>query len=213
MKDTIDEFQEAAKTAAAANAEKPGDKPDAPEGAQALGEELSALSLGGDGAGGREDEFDFDDMDEEYSPSELQCVTASIDVLRAFRRCLKAANDTLNTVDSAQAQGEGEKGAAVESSKGEGWLEGRLQWAQALQACLEEAHECAGDLGMQLYPPLDSSELSGRADDLGRKLASFCDVFYTRGEEGEAGVGEKQSPLRTVVEEKLGVLRTGLAQL
>lgn len=205
MKDTIDEFQEAAKTAAAANA----DKSDAPGDAQALGEELSGLSLGGDGAGG-EDDFDFNNMDEEYSPSELQCVTASIDVLRAFRRCLKAANDALNTLDSAQPQGED---AAGVESKGANWLEGRLQWAQEVQACLEEAHECAGDLAMQLYPPLDSSELSGRADDLGRKLASFCDVFYTRGEEGKVEAGQEQSPLRTLVEDKLGVLRTGMAQL
>lgn len=205
MKDTIDEFQEAVKTAAAANA----DKSDSPLDAPAVGEELSGLSLGGDGAG-EEDGFDFDDMDEEYSPSELQCVTASIDVLRAFRRCLKAANDTLNTLDSTQAQGE--NAAAVES-QGADWLEGRLQWAQAVQARLEEAYECAGDLGMQLYPPLDSSELSGRADDLGRKLASFCDVFYTRGEEGKVEDGQEQSPLRTLVEEKLGVLRTGMAQL
>ena len=193
------------KTAAAANA----DKSDAPKDAQALGQELSGSSLGGDGAG-EEDDFDFDDMDEEYSPSELQCVTASIDVLRAFRRCLKAANDTLNTLDSTQAQGEN---AAVVGSQGADLLEGRLQWAQAVQVCLEEAHECAGDLGMQLYPPLDSSELSGRADDLGRKLASFCDVFYTREEEGRVEDGQEQSPLRTVVEEKLGVLRTGMAQL
>lgn len=205
IKDTIDEFQEAAKTAAAANV----DKSDAPEDTQALGEELSGLRLGGDGAG-EKDDFDFDDMDEDYSPSELQCVTASIDVLRAFRRCLKAANDTLNTLDSAQAQGE--NGAAVES-KGADWLEARLQWAQAVQACLEEAHECASDLGMQLYPPLDSSELSGRADDLGQKLKSFCDVFYTLGEQGKVEGGEEQSPLRTLVEEKLGMLRTGLAQL
>lgn len=205
MKDTIDEFQEAAKTAAAANA----DKSDAPADAQALSEELSGLSLGGDGAGG-EDDFDFDGMDEEYSPSELQCVTASIDVLRAFRRCLKAANDALNTLDSAQPQGED---AAGVESKGGNWLEGRLKWAQEVQACLEEAHECAGDLAMQLYPPLDSSELSGRADDLGQKLASFCDVFYTRGEEGKVEAGQEQSPLRALVEDKLGVLRTGMAQL
>lgn len=255
MKDTIDEFQEAAKTSAAANA----DKPDAPEGTQALGDQLSGLSMGGDGEGaGAEDDFDFDDMDEEYSPAELQCVTASIDVLRAFRRCLKAANDTLNTLDSAKpttaqvpaaqapaaqapaAEVPGSDSGVADKSKraddtlntldpakapsvqapgGDGaaegavWLEGRLQWAQAVQACLEEAHECAGDLGIQLYPPLDGSELSGCADDLGRKLTSFCDVFYTRGQEAGVEVGEEKSPIRALVEEKLGVLRTGLAQL
>lgn len=253
MKDTIDEFQEAAKTSAVANA----NKPEAPEGTKALGEQLSELGLGEDGDGeGGEDDFDFDDMDEEYSPAELQCVTASLDLLRAFRRCLKATNDTLNTLDSAKtttaqvpavqalaaqspaAEVPGDdNGAAVKSkgadetsstpdsakvpsaqtpggdgaAEGSDWLEGHLRWSQAVQTCLEEAHECAGDLGIQLYPPLNGSELLARADDLGRKLTSFCDIFYTTN--GGEGKADEPSPIRALVKEKLGVLRTGVAQL
>lgn len=203
VKDTIDEFQEAAKAAAATNASK-----STLEGASdspGLDEQFSGLNVSDEGAGEENEcDFDFDDMDQEYSPSELRCVQASVDILRVFRRCLKAANDALNTLDSAQAQ----------EPKQEGWLEERLEWAQAMQSCLGEANDCVGEVGILLYPPLNAEDMSGRVDELGTNLTAFCDVFYADGGIGNAGnVGEINSSLRLVAGEKLGALRVALAQL
>lgn len=212
MKDTIDEFQEAAKSAAAANAAKP-EATEGSTGVASLNGKFDGLGMGGEGAGeGGDFDDDFGGMDEDYSPSELRCVEASVDVLRVFRRCLKAANDSLNTLDSPQTPADG--GAAAES-KGEGRLKEKLEWAQALQTCLNEANECAGELGILLYPPLSGGDLSGRADDLERSLLAFCDVFERSAEGAQVGGGAvgEQSPLRETVEEKWGVLRAVLAQL
>lgn len=208
IKDTIDEFQEAAKTTPVADA----GRAEALKGAQDTAEvdaQFSGLGLGGDAAEEQED-FDFDDMDEDYSPSELQCVQASIDVLRVLRRCLKAANESLNALDSDKAHG---NGSAAVDTKGDGWLKERLQWAQALQACLDEANDCAAEVGILLYPPLDGSDLSGRANDLERTLTEFCDVFYSNAEGAALGVGGEQSPLKALTEEKCGLLKAELARL
>ena len=209
IKDTIDEFVEAAKTAGLANA-----------GNSAAGEEKNGLeeqfaakvTVGGKDhgeEGGEGDAFDFDDMDEDYSAAELQCVEASIDILRVFRRCLKAANEAFNTLDSAPPEGV-DAGTASAGSAGEGWLQGKLEWAKAIQVHLEQANECAGEVGILLYPPLDGGELLGRATDLERSLISFCDAFYAR-EEGDDD--RKESPLRKAVEDKLGALRAAVEAL
>lgn len=206
IKDTIDEFVEAAKTAALANAEMPGASKDTTD----LDEQFAAkVTVGGD-EGGEEggadhDDFDFDDMDEGYSSTELQCVEASIDILRVFRRCLKAANESLNTLDSAQSDG-----AAAAGSEGEGWLQGKLAWAQSVQAHLEDANEVAGEVGVLLYPPLDGGELLGRAKDLEGSMTSFCDAFFACKEGGDA---ERESSLRKAVQDKLGVLRAAVETL
>lgn len=209
IKDTIDEFAEAAKTAALANA----DKPDAPGDTTDLDEQFAAKVTvggkeGGEEGGGGFDDLDFDDMDEDYSPAELQCVQASIDILRVFRRCLKVANESFNTLDSAQpkaAEGEDAAGAA-----GEGWLKGKLEWANSVQGHLEDANECAGEVGILLYPPLDGGELVGRANDLERRVISFCDLFYASDEGRGGGV---DSPLRKAVEEKVAALRAAVEAL
>lgn len=209
VKDTIDEFVEAAKNAADANA----GKADAPGDSTDLDEQFAAKATmggkeSGDGEAGGYDDLDFDDMDEDYSAAELQCVQASVDVLRVFRRCLKVANESFNTLDSAQSKAaEGE--ASVEAA-GDGWLKKKLEWANSVQAHLEDANECAGEVGILLYPPLDGGELLGRANDLERRMVSFCDVFYAC-DEGGGGGGE--SPLRTAVEEKLGALRAAMEAL
>lgn len=209
IKDTIDEFQEAGKAAAAANAGKPA-APESTQDTRELGERLGGLSVSGEVAR-IEDDYDFDDMDEDYSQSELRCLEASIDVLRVFRRCLKSASDSLNTLDLPQTPGDGK---AAAESKSEGWLKGRLQWAQAWQGCLDEANECAGELGILLYPPLSGNDLSGRADDLERTLNAFCDVFESEDPAGKVagGVGG-QLPLRTLVGDKIGALRAVVAEL
>lgn len=209
IKDTIDEFVEAAKTAALANS---GDV-DAPGDTTNLDEQFAAkVTVGGkeggeEGAGGFDD-CDFDDMDEDYSTEELQCVQASIDILRLFRRCLKVANEYFNTLDSAQSKAaEGETAAGA---GGKGWLKGKLEWANSVQGHLQDANECAGEVGILLYPPVDGGELLGRANDLERSMVSFCDAFYAC-DEGQSGEGEP--PLRKAVEEKLGALRAAVEAL
>lgn len=212
VKDTINEFHEAATTTAAANAAN-GDVSDShPEGApntDGLEEKFGGLGLDSEEPGALDD-FDLDDMDNDYSPSELRCVEASVDILRVFRRCLKAANDSLSTLDSAEGSG----GESTDT-KDKDWLKQRLEWGGALQTCLDEANDCAGELGVLLYPPLSGSDLSGRARDLERTLAACCDVFG--GSEGAGTVGDGggsgQLPLRTAVEEKMGVLRAELLRL
>ncbi|CBJ29519.1 conserved unknown protein [Ectocarpus siliculosus] len=209
VKDTIDEFVEAAKAAAMANAgksESAGDK-------GGLDEQFAAkVTVGGagegeEGAEGTFDDFDFDGMDENYGAAELPCVEASVDVLRVFRRCLKAANDSLNSLDSPEPQ---EESGATAGSVGEGWLQGKLEWAKSVQTHLDDANECAGEVGILLYPPLDGGELLGRANDLEKSLAAFCEVFYAC---GEGTNSEMESPLRKAVVEKLGVLRAALKKL
>lgn len=154
------------------------------------------------------DDLDFDDMDEDYSTAELQCVQASIDILRVFRRCLKVANESFNTLDSARSKGAEDEAAA--EAVGEGWLKRKLEWAISVQAHLQDANEYAGEVGVLLYPPLDGGELLGRANDLERSMISFCDVFYACDEGGDGG-GE--SPLQKAVEEKLGALRAAVEAL
>ena len=154
-------------------------------------------------------------MDANYSPSELRCVEASVNVLKVFRRCLKVANDALNTLDSSQAnrrEGQGDKGL----EEGE-WLKERLGWAHSLQSCLEDANEGAGELGVLLYPPLSANDLAARVDDLERSLSAFCDAFGSP-EEGEGKAGSSCGlsgavPLRAAVRDKLDVLRVELERL
>lgn len=207
IKDTIDEFVEAAKTAAPANT----GNPDASGNTTDLDTQFAAkVTVGGkdsgeEGGGGGYDDLDFGDMDEDYSAAELPCVQASIDVLRVFRRCLKVANESFNTLDSAQAKGA--ESEATAGAAGEGWLKGKLEWATSVQVYLEDANECAGEVGVLLYPPLDGGELLARANDLERSLVHFCDVFYAG---GEGGGGGGESPLRKGVEEKLGALRAAV---
>lgn len=210
VKDTIDEFQEAVVTAAAAandgNDEVSDNHPDGAQPTDGLTEKFGGLGLDSEGPGGIDD-FDLDDMDTDYSPSELRCVEASVDILRVFRRCLKAANDSLNTLDSA----EGSEGDSSDT-KGEEWLKRRLEWGGALQTCLDEANDCAGELGILLYPPLSGSDLSGRTDEFERTLTAFCDAFDAS-EAGGDGGGSGQTPLRTAVQDKMGVLRAELLRM
>lgn len=205
IKDTIDEFVEAAKNAGLANA---GNAADVEEKTGLEGQFAAKVTVGGKESGEEDaegDAFDFDDMDEDYSAAELQCVEASIDILRVFRRCLKAANEAFNTLDSAPSEELGVEGAGASTGPaGEGWLQGKLEWAKAVQDHLEDANECAGEVGVLLYPPLDGGELLRRATDLERSLASFCEAFYAREEGGD---DRKESPLRKAVEDKLGALR------
>lgn len=162
----------------------------------------------GEERGGEFDDLDFDDMDEDYSTAELQCVQASIDILRVFRRCLKAANESFNTLDSPQSKAE--EGEAAAGAAGEGWLKGKLEWANSVQGHLDDANECAGEVGILLYPPVDGGELLGRANDLERSMISFCDVFHACDEGGGGGGG---SPLQKAVEEKVGALRAAVEAL
>eukprot|EP00903_Cladosiphon_okamuranus_P019922 g18309.t1 len=150
VKDTIDEFVEAAKTADVANA----GNADAPGDSTHLDEQFAAkVNVGGkqsgDGGAGRYEDFDFDGTDEDYSAAELQCVQASVDVLRVFRRCLKVANESFNTLDSTQFQSKAAEGEAANGAAGEGWLKGKLEWANSVQGHLEDANECAGERALQ----------------------------------------------------------------
>lgn len=211
IKDTIDEFVEAAKNARLANA----GNSDGVEKASGLEEQFAAkATVGGKESGeedGEGDAFDFDDMDEDYSAAELQCVETTVDILRVFRRCLKAANEAFNTLDSAPSQGVMEEGAGASAGPaGEGWLQGKLGWAKVVQGHLEDANECAGEVGILLYPPLDGGELLGRATDLERSLTSFCEAFYAREEGGD---GRNDSPLTQAVEDKMGALRAAAEAL
>lgn len=147
-------------------------------------------------------------MDEDYSPAELECVQASIDMLRVFRRCLKVANESFNTLDSVQSKGA--EGEAAAGAMGEGWLKGKLEWATSVQVHLEDANECAGEVGVLLYPPLDGGELLGRANDLERSMISFCDVFYACDDGGGDG---RESALPKAVEGKVGALRAAVEAL
>lgn len=205
IKDTIDEFVEAVKTAAAANPE--AGKSDASTDATDLAEQIAAkatVSADGEGA---QDDFDFDEMDEDYSATELPCVEASIDILRVFRRCLKAANESFNTLDSAQPKAGGEAG---DGPAREEWLRERLTWAISVQKHLDDANECAGEVGILLYPSLDGGELLRRANELETSLTAFCDVF----DAGEGGVAEeRESALRTAVAERIGALKTAIESL
>eukprot|EP00752_Nemacystus_decipiens_P010037 g8950.t1 len=194
IKDTIDEFVEAAKTAALANA---GNR-DAPRDTTELDEQFAAkVTVGGkesgEEGGGGFDDLDFDDMDEDYSTVELQCVQASIDILRVFRRCLKVANESFNSLDSAQSKA-AEGGAAAGASR-EGWLKAKLEWAKSVQRHLEDANECAGEVGILLYPPLAGGELLGRANDLEKSILGFCDVFFA-GDEGRDWAGCREAALK-----------------
>lgn len=209
IKDTIDEFVEAAKAAALANVDKPGASKDAPPDHE---EFAAKVTVGGDesGEGGRpdHDDFNFDDMDEDYCSMELKCVEASIDILRVFRRCLKEANESLNTLDSAQS--DGADGGAATGSPGKEWLQGKLEWAQSVQAHLEDANEFAGEVGILLYPPLDGGELLDRAKDLTGSINAFCDSFFACKEGGDT---EREASLRMAVQDKLGVLRAAVETL
>lgn len=222
IKDTIDEFQEAAKAAAEANGTPAtattttGDAPKETQDSGGLGKMMGDLNVSGEGT--QEGfEIDFDDMGKDYSPSELRCVEASVDILRILRRCLKAANNSLNAVQSVEAPVA--DGAKI-APEGEGRLRRELAWAQTLQTTLGRANESAGELGILLYPPLNGNELLGRSDDLARTLREVCDVLNEQegtggGEHGasvEGGDGD-QVPLRALMEEKIGVLRAELERL
>lgn len=148
-------------------------------------------------------------MDEDYSSTELQCVGASIDILRVFRRCLKEANESLNTLDSHQS--EGAEGGNADGSTGKRCLQGKLEWAQSIQAHLEGANEFAGEVGVLLYPPLDGGELLGRANDLEGSLTAFYDAFFAC-KEGE-GDTEREVSLRKAVLDKTCVLRAAVEML
>lgn len=195
IKDTIEEFEQAAK---ASNCKTNATEPDA-EGTADLEERFDGL--------GTSEADDFDGADEDYSPSELPCVEASLNVLRVFRRCLKVANDALNTLDSSETRKE-------RMADEEQWVKERLGWAYSLQACLEEANEGAGELGVLLYPPLDASDLSARANDMEQSLVRFCDTFgfpEERGDKAKSSSGPE--PLRAAVGNKLGKLRQELERL
>lgn len=195
IKDTIEEFEQAAK---ASNCKTNSTEPDS-EGTAELEERFDGL--------GTSEADDFDDADEDYSPSELPCVEASLNVLRVFRRCLKVANDALNTLDCAETRKEG----VVDEKQ---WVNERLGWACSLQICLEEANEGASEMGVLLYPPLDASDLSARANDLEQSLVRFCDAFGSpEVREGEAKSGGGPEPLRAAVGNKLSKLRQELEHL
>lgn len=147
-------------------------------------------------------------MDEDYSSTELQCVEASIDILRVFRRCLKEANESLNTLDSARS--DGADGGAAAGSTGKGRLQGKLEWVQLVQAHLEDANESAGEVGVLLYPPLDGGELLGRGKDLEGSLTAFCDAFFACKDGGDA---DREASLRKAVQDKLCVLRAAVEKL
>ncbi|CAM9411174.1 unnamed protein product [Hapterophycus canaliculatus] len=203
IKDTIDEFAEAVKTAAAAIPE--AGKSDACPDATVLAEQF-AIQATVSGIGETHD-LNFDEMDEDYSATELPCVEASIDILRVFRHCLKAANESFNTLDSARPKAGGEVGGGAAR---EGWLQERLTWAKSVQTHLDEANECAGELGILLYPPLDGGELLRRASDLETSLTAFCDVFDAS-EEGESRA--RESTLRTAVVGRISVLKKTIGDL
>lgn len=203
IKDTIDEFVEAVKTAAAGTPETGKSEPASDK--TDLADEFAAKATVSEDAEGELDDFDFDEMDEDYSATELPCVEASIDVLRVFRRCLKAANESFNTLDSAQPKPGGEAGGVRED-----WLRERLTWAKSVQANLDDANECAGEVGILLYPPLDGGELLRRANDLETSLTAFCGVFDAcEGGESEA----RESTLRTAVAERISALKTAIDKL
>ncbi|CAM9244946.1 unnamed protein product [Scytosiphon promiscuus] len=205
IKDTIDEFVDAVKSAAATTPEngKPNPSPDETD----LDEQFAAKATVCSDEEGNQGDFDFDDMGEDYSTAELPCVEASIDVLRVFRRCLKAANESFNTLDSAppKAGGEAGGGAALE-----GWLREKLTWAKSVQTHLDGANECAGEVGILLYPPLDGEELLHRAKELETSLTAFCDVFDAC-EEG--GSEARESALRTAVVERISEMKTTVDKL
>lgn len=225
IKDTIDEFQEAA-TNSKATAATADSTPTATAAAAAVGESstgtkpssgleqiMGDLSMKDQGL--QDDDLDFgdddDDDDMNYSSSELRCVDATLDVLRALRRCLKAANDSLNTLDSAKATG-------VASDDEENRFSRDLAWAQTLQESLGKANDCAAELGMSLYPPLNGDDLSARTEDMRRALGEFCDVFDEReGAESavcaESVANGKRPHLKEVVEETAKALREELAKL
>lgn len=224
MKDTIDEFQEAAQVAKAS-----GDgKADTPEDLEAhrqegkgLDEQLEKLSMNGTGKGRLVDleedylgdDLDFADMDEDYSKVELRCVEASIDALRLVRRCLKAANESLNTLDSDQPSDQPVRDDACGAkSKPEGLFQRKLLWAQSLQGRLEDVHECAGEVAVLLYPPLSDKALSERVNELERSLMAFCDVFENI--EGKPSHGGGEEPiLRKLTGDRLSDLRAAVACL
>lgn len=207
MKDTIEEFQEAAKAAAAA-AQGTSDALHTDGDTGGLGQALEDLKIDPEEPDG---DFNFD-MTQDYSPSELRCVDATIDLMKFFRRCLKVANDSLNTLDSGKASSSGKVPPRD--------LKRELAWANSLQVCLSKANESTSELGVLLYPPLDASELSGRSKDAGRALSEFCDVFGARDGTAGNGCGEGASPadagpspLRASLEEKLSSLRESISQL
>lgn len=216
IKDTIDEFQEAAKTAKAASEtlDCPATSTKDSGGLEEMMGELDMKDQGLD-----DDDFlNFGGDDMDYSPSELRCVGATVDLLRALRRCLKAANESLNTLDSAEptARG-GTEGAADREANGDERLIRQLGWAQAVVVCLSKANDCAGEIGILLYPPLSGSELSARAEDLERALVEFLRVFEKpEGGENvpsaEAVVSGGQPHLAEIVD-KMQVLRAELVRL
>lgn len=228
IKDTIDEFQEAAKNKKSTEetadstplATATGDSSTSTKTSSELEKMMGDLSMNDPGL--QDNDFDFNDDDDDddmnYSPSELRCVDAALDVLRASRRCLKAANESLNKLDSAKPSGSGE--ATGISSDEEKRLSRSLAWAQALQGCLSKANDGAAELGVSLYPPLNGGDLSARAEDLERALGEFCDVFdEQKGVEsgssaGSGSVADRKRPqLREIVEETADALRVELAKL
>lgn len=224
IKDTIDEFQGAARDAKAAgetmdaspSADATGDVSGSAEGSSRLEKTMGELSLDGQDF---QDDFDFGEEDMAYSASELRCVDAALDLLRALRRCLKTANDSLHTLDSAATPATDKTtDVNTEESKREMHPNRNLAWAQALQGCLAKANDCAGEFGILLYPALNRSELTARAEDLRRALLEFCDKFdelepAPNAPSSGSCDGKRPPPLREVVVETAEVLLVELAKL
>lgn len=202
IKDTIDEFQEALKASKSSKCSADGSEVKQETGG--LDEQMMDMHLSGEGL--EEDDLDFDDL-KEYSQLELQWVDGTIEVLRLFRRCLKAANDALNSINSTDGALSGSH-ESDDAAKLQQRRKSELAWAQSLQDCSRRANECAAELGVLMYPPIEGKELSERSEGLRRELLEFCNILTRREEKGQGNKGEsRQSPLAAAVEDRFASLQ------
>ncbi|CAM9151123.1 unnamed protein product [Choristocarpus tenellus] len=228
IKDTVDEFQ--AKAVSSRNAStaetnldpRPppaaSDNPASASDSNTTVDQLSDLLAHGGNVslseGGFADLDGFDDEDQ-YDEDQLKCVDDAIELLRMARRCLRLANDELNSLEdppmppsiATVAQG-GSGGTSDPGWEGRAGEEGGrgMAWAHGVQTAVGSIYESSVELGMALYPPLESADLLSTYGSLEEYVSTFMNLLSVgRGEEGGYGV-QKKFMLDKVAKAKLGVL-------
>lgn len=177
------------------------------------------LDVGHHGSGA----FDAGDLETNYTASELLCVQASVSVLKSLRRCLAAANKAFNDFDVAEADASAQ--TETPATDVETPFSTRLAWVNNLQAGLSNATEAAGDLGVLLYPPLDTAALLHQTDALEVVLFPIFDILDRAGlqvsgvkpdearELEAAQVSSCETPLKACMEARMTRLRERIAAL
>ncbi|CAM9662038.1 unnamed protein product, partial [Phaeothamnion confervicola] len=161
VKDTIGEFSAA--LAASGGGEGGGEK----AGDESCGGGASSCS----GTAGAPNDADLDNVGDEdglggdddddvaYSPAEAACAEAALHLLRLARRCIKAGNDALHALPDVEGDMEG------------------VEWAGEVHAALGVLHSASGELGTELYAPVDGTAAGAAVAVFTAAATSFLDVL------------------------------------